>query len=424
MPRPAAVLVAAALAAAALLSACRVAPAGGAADVANDSSAVAVPDVAVTPDGALFTTSVEGLGESRRLVVTRPDGASVEVARGGVSDHSQAAPRLVATGGGLLVLYAVEAAVEGRRFPASDLFLARSTDAGRTFGAPARVSPAGGPPTGHSFADVAATPAGDVVVSWLDQTKADAWTRSHPESVAARPAGGRAAVRLVHSGETHHGGAHHGESGPGSSLVVARSRDGGRTFGAPAEVAGGVCPCCRTALDVGPDGAVRVAWRHVWAGGERDPAVATSRDGGRTFGAPVRVHADRWAVDGCPHAGPAVATDAAGRVHVAWYTGAPGRTGLWRAVSADGGATFGEPAALGPERVLGQTRAARSGRGDVWIAWEDRLTDRVHLAPAFGGDTTTVSGVDPALTGTPTGWALAVINRGRVEVRTSAQRAR
>ena len=410
MLRSAVAPVAVILVAAALLSACRVTPAGETADVANDSSGVAVPDVAVTADGALFTTSVEGLGEDRRLVVRRPDGAAVEVARGGVSDGSQAAPRLVATGdGALLVLYAVDVDVEGRRFPASDLFLARSADAGRTFGAPARVTPAGDRPTGHSFADVAATEDGAVVVSWLDESAQDAWDAANP---APRAAGARP------DAHTGHGG------GPGSTLAVAVSPDGGRTFGPPTSVASGVCPCCRTSLDVAPDGVVRVAWRHVWPGNERDPAVATSRDGGRTFGPPVRVYADAWAIDGCPHAGPALATDARGRVHVAWYTGAPERAGLWRAVSADGGATFGEPVAVGTDRVLGQTRAARDGRGDVWIAWEDRLTDRVHLAPALGGDTTSVSGVDPALSGTPTGWALAVVNRGRVEVRTSAQRER
>ncbi len=397
---------------AALLSACRVTPAGEAAVVADDSTGVAVPDIAVTADGALFTTSVEGLGEDRRLVVTRPDGVSVEVARGGVSDHSQAAPRLITTAdGGLLVLYAVDVDVEGRRFPASDLFLARSSDAGRTFGAPARVNPTGGAPTGHSFADVAATEDGAVVVSWLDETAQDAWDAAHPAAASRQT--------------DEHQGAHPGQTGgPGSTLAVAVSPDGGRTVDTPTPVATGVCPCCRTTIDVAPDGAVRVAWRHVWPGNERDPAIATSRDGGHRFGAPVRVHADAWAIDGCPHAGPALATDARGRVHVAWYTGAPERAGLWHSVSGDGGATFGEPVAIGTDRVLGQTRAARDGRGDVWITWEDRLTDRVHLTPALGGDTTSVSGVDPALAGTPTGWALAVINRGRVEVRTSAQRER
>ena len=169
---------------------------------------------------------------------------------------------------------------------------------------------------------------------------------------------------------------------------------------------------------------MRVAWRNVWAGGERDPAVATSRDGGHSFGAPVRVHEDRWAIDGCPHAGPAVATDAQGRVHVAWYTGAEGRTGLWHAVSADGGATFGEPTPLAAGAPLGQTRAARDGTGRVWLAWEDRAAPRVRLAAATGGDTTSVPGADPALAGTATGWSLALLDGGALQRHTGPAEAR
>ncbi|HEX9953322.1 MAG TPA: sialidase family protein, partial [Rubricoccaceae bacterium] len=315
-----------------------------------------------------------------------------------------------------LVLYAVNVDVPGRRFPASDLFLARSTDAGRTFGAPARVSPDGGVPTGHTFADVAVGPDGAVVVSWLDGTAQDAWQAARPApSEAGGVHGDSAGQPDPHHEASAHGGMMHSSEGPGTTLVVARSEDG-RTFGAPVAVAGGVCPCCRTALDIAPDGAVRVVWRHVWPGGERDPAIATSRDGGRTFGAPVRVHEDKWAIDGCPHAGPSVAAGADGRVHVAWYTGAEGRAGLWHAVSDDGGETFADPTALGAGAALGQTRTARDGQGRVWLAWESRGDSRVHLTAASGGDTTTVAGIDPALAGGAAGWTLAVVDDGAVRL--------
>jgi hypothetical protein len=394
-----------ALAAAVLLAACQTAPAD---PPAAEDGPASVPSVVVTASGARLVSSVVGAGDARRLVVTHPDGQVVEVARGAVGSHSQAAPRLaVAPDGTVLALYITERTVEGRRFPASDLFLARSSDGGRSFGAPVRVPPDAGFPTGHTFADLAVGPDGAVFVSWLDGTASDRYDREHPAPAHAGPE------------DPHHGAMQHGGGeGPGTTLVVARSADGGRTFAAPVTVAGGTCPCCRTALDVGPDGAVRVAWRQVWPGGERDAAVATSRDGGRTFGPPVRVHADRWAIDGCPHAGPAVAADADGRVHVAWYTGAEGRSGLWHAVSADGGASFGTPTPLAAGAALGQTRAARDGAGRVWLAWEDVGAGRVRLAPAAGGDTLTADGADPALTGTASGWTLATVADGAVRVRT------
>lgn len=400
------------------LAACSETPAGTPAAPETAS----VPALAVSAQGETLETSV--VGEAARLMLTRGTAAPVEVARG-VSGHSQAAPRVAVTpGGDVLVLFVRDSTVTGRRFPSSDLFLARSSDGGQTFGAPVRVNPDAGFPTGHTFADVAVAPDGTVVVSWLDGTKADAWKRAHPEPVAepvAALAPGSVPVRRVRDGEqggdAHHGPMDHGAHGPGSSLVVARSSDGGQTFAAPVEVAGNVCPCCRTALDAGPDGAVRVVWRHLWSGGERDPAIATSRDGGRTFGAPVRVHADHWAIDGCPHAGPSVAAGADGRVHVAWFTGAEGRLGLWHAVSADGGATFAGPTPLDRGAPLGQTRAARDGAGRVWLAWEDRRTARTRLAPAAGGDTLTVAGVDPALAGTTSGWRLATDDAGTIRTR-------
>src|SRR5262249_9803663 len=78
----------------------------------------------------------------------------------------------------------------------------------------------------------------------------------------------------------------------------------------PHAVTGGVCYCCKTALAVGGDGAVYAAWRHVYPGNLRDIAFAASRDGGRTFSAPVRVSEDRWMLEGCPDDGPAIAIDA------------------------------------------------------------------------------------------------------------------
>ena len=69
-----------------------------------------------------------------------------------------------------------------------------------------------------------------------------------------------------------------------------------------------------------PDGTLFAAWRHVYPGSFRDMAFATSRDGGRSFSAPVRVSEDGWAIDACPDDGPAMAVDASGTVHLAWPT--------------------------------------------------------------------------------------------------------
>ena len=76
---------------------------------------------------------------------------------------------------------------------------------------------------------------------------------------------------------------------------------------APRAVTGGVCYCCKTALVSGAWGKVYAAWRHVYPGNLRDMAFTMSQDGGRTFAAPIRVSEDKWALEGCPDDGPAMA---------------------------------------------------------------------------------------------------------------------
>ena len=170
-----------------------------------------------------------------------------------------------------------------------------------------------------------------------------------------------------------HGGMAEDPTLPGSEIRVAKSTDGGKTFGPSLVVDGNVCPCCRTSLAVGADGSVFVAWRKVYAGDVRDVVVATLAPGAAAFGAPVSVHQDGWVFPGCPHAGPSLAVDGAGKVHVAWYTGKDGRQGLWHAVSADGARTFGEPVALLTGKWVPPSQVALAANGDrVWAAWDER----------------------------------------------------
>ena len=51
----------------------------------------------------------------------------------------------------------------------------------------------------------------------------------------------------------------------------------------------------------------------------------------------VRASHDDWRVDGCPHHGPALSIGPDGVYHLAWFTGAPGRAGLYYRRSHDQG---------------------------------------------------------------------------------------
>lgn len=400
--------------------------------------------------------------------------ARVNPAAVSVNPHPQA-PAQVAAGrseGLVFVAWSTRQEIEGRRFPASDVMLARSEDGGRTFGSPVPVNDdAGGAPAGHTFHDLAVAPDGTVYVSWLDSRDSHgaipppARDRHAPTadsgSITAAPSapndpphhdanrdesavvdnahgdqfnGGHAREGQAHAGEDHQehagrnhavqNGAHddhrHDAAFSDTDVRVARSMDGGRTFSKSSVVALGSCQCCRTALFVGDDGTVYLAWRHIYDDNVRDIAFASSTDGGRTFSAPVRVHTDGWRIEGCPHSGPSLAVEADGTIHLSWYTAAPGSPGLRYATSTDGGQHFSNPRPIESDVPLAIAHVAGSGRAPVWVAWEDPLVNQICAAPAGSSPKTsdkklTFAGTMPAIATAAGIRAVAWQHEGAVE---------
>ncbi|HEX3645928.1 MAG TPA: hypothetical protein VHT95_09980, partial [Vicinamibacterales bacterium] len=115
-------------------------------------------------------------------------------------------------------------------------------------------------------------------------------------------------------------------------------------------VAPRVCECCPTAAAETTDGLI-VAYRNRSLGEVRDIYVTRLLNGRWTTPAPV--HQDGWVIKACPINGPAIS--AHGRdVAVAWFTG-KGDTGhAFVAFSRDGGGTFGSPVRLDDASSLGR----------------------------------------------------------------------
>jgi len=261
---------------------------------------------------------------------------------------------------------------------------ASSADGGRSFGPTRTISPEG--LTGaRGWESVAMSDDGVVHVAWLD---------------------GR------HAAPMPKGAAHeHGAAPMRQDVVHAMWRGGDPIVESP--VADNVCFCCKTAVVVrGSD--VYVAWRHLFDGGVRDIAVARSADGGRTFGGPARVSADNWKIDACPDDGPSMAVDAAGALRVAWPTlaagGAEPRMGVFEASSADGGRSFTPRARVDAAAAgAGHPRIAVSGT-DRAVVWDEFSGEgrRVMVRRGDSGPTPLgANGVYPAVAASSGGFVVA-----------------
>lgn len=338
-------------------------------------------------------------GAEGRLVI-RPDLALPRVAEvrdpaSGLTAYGETPPKLAyGPDGTLYAAYLVTKAVVGHTWPVNALRLASSRDGGAHWDAPRTVqsdSANGGSTSDHAL-HVASD--GTLYLTWLAMTGKDSHT------------------------------------------YVARSADRGLTWSAPAAIdRGPSCPCCRTAVTSGPDGALYAAWRKIFpapADGEglphgppqvRDVVVARSGDGGRTWGAPVRVHADAWRVDYCPDAGPSVRAGADGTVHVAWWTGKEGAAGVQYARSHDGGRTWGPPVPLGvgPHSRAAHVQLAVAGAGDtaaVVAAWEDgtRAVAPVVVRVSRDGGRTFAPAEPLSVPGDQVGYPVVALQGGRVQV--------
>jgi hypothetical protein len=312
---------------------------------------------------------------------------------------------VVTADGAVIVGWVSDHATHGSPRNDISIRLVRSTDGGRTFSAPTSVAIDQRRWPANLYYDLAAGSDTALYVSWLD-------LHYYTDSLAA------------------HAAAHLPDSIPvPESRVdfrVARSTDGGRSFVGPAILDTSSCICCRTAIAVGRDGAVHALWRHVFPGNVRDFVSATSTDNGASFTTPHRVHEDHWVLNGCPDIGPDLAVDAENVLHAIWYTGAPGRQGLWYATSADGGQTFTSPMPVLTDQRLppSEAKLATLG-GSTWVTWEDRRRRPGEILLARAGSTEGIRvgfGEYPAVAAGAGRLAVAWADQGTIRVRTARLR--
>jgi hypothetical protein len=327
--------------------------------VSAEGEKAAEPSVAVAPGGGVYVSWVaHGAGREADVWLARfdgegrQDGAPVRVnpTAGGATAWRGDPPQVaLAPGGEVYVAWTARVGVGH----GTTLFLSASRDGGKSFEPPVKVND-DATDCVHGMHSLAAGGDGRVYLAWLDERNIAPPQESKHGEQAGAPKGS---------------GGMHGEQN--REVFFAASTDGGRTFPKNRRVAAEACPCCKTALAAAPDGRVYLGWRQVLPGDMRHIAVASTENGGESFGEPVVVSDDRWELRGCPVSGPALAAGSGGSLRVLWYTaGAAGQPGLYSAESVDGGRSFAPRRAVREGNLRGTPALLVDGRGGFVVLFE------------------------------------------------------
>jgi hypothetical protein len=335
----------------------------------------------------------------------------------GVEGRANATPSISADGSRVALAWSAREA-SGK----TDVYVATSMDAGRTYGEPVRVNEVPGtarvsgemPPrvvfngtaidvlwtsrdaTRTTIRTARSTNGGSTFSPSRELQREDAPGDRGWPALSVDTSGRLHAIWLDHRGLADPGGERHVH---GAARSAAEKRDGVAMAQKSAlfywsgtgerEIAKGVCYCCKTALVTGAGGAVFAAWRHVFAANIRDIAFAMSRDGGRTFAPPVRVSQDHWQLDGCPDDGPALAVDERGVVHAAWPTVVSQpepHKAIFYASSRDG-RTFTERVRVSTElHNAAHPQIAIAPRGGVFVVWDEIVNGQRQLLVSRGSE--------------------------------------
>jgi hypothetical protein len=238
-----------------------------------------------------------------------------------LSDGSLAAHWLVKSGSGTY---------------AYDVNISRSSDGGKTWGAPV-VPHTDRTQTEHGFVSLLALPGGRLGAVWVDGRATKDMQHGHEED-APLPV----SMQLRY--------AEVGADGALSEEAVLDER---------------ICECCQTSAAVTSEGPVAV---YRGRSGQEVRDIHFVRRPAAGWSAPRAVHADNWQIKGCPVNGPSVAADG-GRVAVAWFTGEGDTPRVNVAFSTDAGATFGAPVRVDDGDVVGRADVALLADGSALVCW-------------------------------------------------------
>lgn len=219
----------------------------------------------------------------------------------------------------------------------------RSLDGGKTFSTPITVN-SDLNIISHRFEAMVVNTRGEIYLSWLDARDATQAKRENKPYT-------------------------------GSALYAAVSTDNGKSFQPNSKIQDNSCQCCRIAMDTNTQGSPVVVWRQIFGKNIRDHALVRltkSESSNELHATPLsRVAIDNWAVDGCPHHGPALSIADDDIYHLTWFTDAPEKKGLYYAQSTDQGRSFHSEIPIGNRERQAQHADVHSFGQSVFIVWKE-----------------------------------------------------
>jgi len=298
------------------------------------------PHLAASDDGSFYAAFIKdgNIGFSCSMDKGKTWSAPVVAidAKGKASGGMQRGPRIAVDGKKTIYITAPmtfdETELGGKKYPVRDLFLAVSTDGGKTFSEPVQINdtPKKAPEALHWLA---AAPNGDVFAVWLDLRQRD----------------------------------------KGQDLGYVKISEQGKKIGKNGLLPGPLCECCAPGLAVDAKGNPMVLYRE---GGKTNRSIflGISTNGGASFSKISRINQGETKIDACPMDAPQVAVSRDGTKiatawmdfragtnlrHVQWSVGAGGRVPPETSASDDAKGGQGHPS------------LAFDAGGVVWCAWED-----------------------------------------------------
>lgn len=286
------------------------------------------------------------------------------------------------------------------------IYVATSTDEGRSFSKPVKVAelsvlPLGrhrGPRVAISGDTIVVTavsggPADGDLLAWRSVDGGKTWSSGvRINDVRAAPREGLHALAADGHGKVF--AAWLDLRQPGTRLYEASSADSGATWSANVLLYespdGSICQCCHPSTTIDASGRIWVMWRNS-VRGARDMYIASSMDGAH-FSQPAKLGKGSWHLNACPMDGGGIGLDH-GRVVTAWRR----EKELYLAAPGEAEQRIGE----------GVDISVAGGAAGVYAAWTSGGGIQVHTPRSAQPTTITEQGAFPNLLALPNGKVLA-----------------